>query len=139
MQIAVTIRRVHVNLPKLGEGGACIANILCTDKYILFSLANSPLARKYGNSLSICFKLERIISFLLFFFFLIRILNYAARDVKNNTLRIYLPVRVIRSWKIVRYSKKFFLHSRFIIGCITYRNEIISRSFKIRFEFHRYH
>lgn len=38
-----------------------------------------------------------------FFFFLIRILNYAARDVKNNTLRIYLPVRVIRSWKIVRY------------------------------------
>lgn len=40
---------------------------------------------------------------LFFFFFLIRILNYAARDVKNNTLRIYLPVRVIRSWKIVRY------------------------------------
>lgn len=37
MQIVVTIRRVHVNLPKLGEGGARIANILCANKYILFS------------------------------------------------------------------------------------------------------
>lgn len=134
MQIAVTIRRVHVNLPKLGEGGACIANILCTDKYILFSLTNSPLARKYGNSLSICFKLERIISFLPFFFFLIRILNYAARDVKNNT---YLST--CASDSILENCSLFFLHSYFIIGCITYRNEIISRSFKIRFEFHRYH